>query len=387
MEEETQELTPRQAMLLGLIIREHVETAAPVASRALVERYHLNLSTATVRNEMARLEELGYLYQPHTSAGRVPTVQAFRYFVRWLVQEEALSPTEQRRIYHQFHQLASSVDEWLPLAATVLARSTRSAALVTAPHLHQARYKHLELIVTHGRAVLLVLVLQGGAVQQQMLVLPESVPQSVLSEIASRFNQRFVGLNAQQIRERLHEEPPFERSLIELILSLMQQAQAVSADEVYQHGLAQLLEEPEFANANPGLSTDVIRVLEERSLLQAVIADVLSPNIEVGGVQVLIGGEGRWDELRACSLILARYGLSNYATGALGVVGPIRMPYGRVISVVRFVADVLTELVQDAYQLDANTVSEPNSTPYREDKARLIHSLEKEVEDERASQA
>ncbi len=352
MENEVPELTPRQAMLLSLIIREHVETAAPVASRALVERYHLNLSTATVRNEMARLEELGYLYQPHTSAGRVPTVQAFRYFVRWLMQEETVPPAERRRISHQFYQLGGSMDEWLPLAASVLARTTRGAALVTAPHLHQARYKHLELIVTHGRTVLLVLVLQGGAVQQQMLALPEVVPQATLSDIATRFNQRFTGLDAQQIQASLGEEPPFERSIGELIVGLMRQAQALMADEIYQHGLAQLLEEPEFTSPDPALSTDVIRVLEERSLLQAVIADVLAPNVEVGGVQVLIGGEGRWDELRACSLILARYGLSDYATGALGVVGPIRMPYGRVISVVRFVANVLTELVQDTYQLE-----------------------------------
>ncbi len=352
MDGEAPELTPRQAMLLSLIIREHVETAAPVASRAIVERYHLNVSTATVRNEMARLEELGYLYQPHTSAGRVPTIQAFRYFVRWLMQEESLPLAERRRISHQFHQLAGSVDEWLPLAATVLARTTRGAALVTAPHLHQARYKHLELIVTHGRTVLLVLVLQGGAVQQQMLALPESVPQSTLSEIAARFNQRFLGMDARQIRAQMPELAPFERTLMDLVLGLMDQAQGIMADEIYQHGLALLLEEPEFAAPDPTLSTDVIRVLEERTLLQAVLADVLSPDVEVGGVQVLIGGEGRWDELRACSLILARYGLSDYATGALGVVGPIRMPYGRVISVVRFVANVLTELVQDTYQLE-----------------------------------
>lgn len=358
MEQEVPELTPRQAMLLSLIIREHVETAAPVASRAIVERYHLNLSTATVRNEMARLEELGFLYQPHTSAGRVPTVQAFRYFVRWLMREEALPPAERRRISHQFYQLGSSVDEWLPLAATVLARTTRGAALVTAPHLHQARYKHLELIVTHGRMVLLVLVLQGGAVQQQMLALPETVAQSALSELAARFNQRFSGLDARQIQTRLSEEGPFDRNIGQLVVGLMEQAQTVIGDEIYQHGLAQLLEEPEFAAPDPALSTDVIRVLEERSFLQAIIADVLAPHVEVGGVQVLIGGEGRWDELRACSLILARYGLSDYATGALGVVGPIRMPYGRVISVVRFVANVLTELVQDTYQLEQDVVPE-----------------------------
>jgi len=345
---ETPELTPRQAQLLGYIVKEHIRTAAPVASRALVEYYQLEVSPATVRNEMARLEELGYLMQPHTSAGRVPTENGFRYFVERLMEEPQLPLAEQRRIAHQFYQARDHMDEWLPLAASVLASTTRNAALVTPPLAITASYRHVELISTHGRAVLLVLALEGGVVKQQALVLPAYLPQNVLSDIADRLNQLCNGLTAAGILKRLQELAPLERDFAQLVLGLMDEAQGLPSDAVYRQGLSQLLQEPEFVEGEE-LSQGVIQVLEEQSLLQAVIADALSPTLGIGGMRILIGGEGRWDSLRACSVLLTRYGVANYATGALGVVGPVRMAYGRAISVLRFVADVLSELTCEAF--------------------------------------
>ncbi len=342
-------LTERQELLLKLIVREHVRTAMPVASRALVTHYELGCSSATVRNEMAHLEELGYLRQPHTSAGRLPTEAGFRYFVERLMDEQTLPMAERRTIAHQFYQTRDNIEQWMPLAASVLARSTRGAALVTAPRAIRPLYKHLELIVTHGRAVLLVLVLRGGVIEQQILALPEPMTQAALSEAADRLNQLCAGLDAEQVAVQLSQLPPLEADFAQLIVGLMRGAERSATDEIYHHGLAALLQEPEFAEGEQE-SAGVIRVLEERSILQAVLADALTPSVGIGGVRVLIGGEGRWDELRSCSVVLARYGVANHATGALGVVGPIRMGYGRAISVVRFVADVLGELVYDMYQ-------------------------------------
>jgi heat-inducible transcriptional repressor len=349
---EPSDLSPRQALLLKLIVQEHIRTAAPVASRTLVEQYQLEASPATVRNDMARLEELGYLWQPHTSAGRLPTVAGYRYFVERLMQEQELPVTEQRMIAHQFYQAQHDMDQWMPLAASVLARRTGGAALVTAPRAVQASYKHLELIATHGRAVLLVLVLQGGTVNQQMLALPEPMTQTALSEAADRLNQLFTGLNAEQIKTHLHELPALEADLAELVLGLMQQVEASPTAEIYHHGVSELLQEPEFIEGE-GRPVGLLRILEERSLLQGVLSDVLGPVANVGGMRILIGGEGRWDELRACSMILTRYGVANYATGALGVVGPIRMAYGHAVSTVRFVASLLSELVYDMYGPEA----------------------------------
>lgn len=354
---EAAKLTNRQAMLLGLIVQEHVRAATPIASRALVEHYHLDVSSATVRNEMAHLEELGYLLQPHTSAGRVPTEQGFRYFVERLMEEQTLPLAERRKIAHQFHQTQEHVEQWMPLAASVLARATHGAGIITAPRAVWATYKHLELIGTHGRAVLLILVLEGGAVEQQMLSLPQIIPQNALSEVANRLNQICSGLTAEQIRPQLQLLTSPDADIAQLVLSLMEATEDALADSVYQYGLSRLLREPEFADGDTE-SAGLIRVLEEQSLLQAVIADGLGPSVGVGNVRVLIGGEGRWDALSACSVVLTRYGVANYATGALGVLGPMRMAYGRTISALRFVSDVLSEMVYEMYQSDLEEMTE-----------------------------
>ena len=349
-------LTPRQGLLLRLIVKEHVETASTVASRTLVENYNLDFSPATVRNEMARLEELGYLAQPHISAGRLPTETGFRYFVAHLMPEQRLPLQERRMIAHQFYQARDHIEEWMPLAAMVLARAGRGAAVVTAPRTVRSIYKHLELIATHGRTVLLVLVLQDGTVEQQMLALAVPMTQLGLREAADRINQECADLNAEQIAERRLHFSTFEAEVAELICTTMRNAEGVPSAEVYHHGLSDLLRAPEFAEGDSSTSS-VVRVLEERNLLQGVLAETLTPAVGVGSVCVLIGGEGRWEELRTCSLVLARYGSTDYVTGALAVVGPIRMAYGRTISAVRFVASVLGELVYEMYQPGLREIS------------------------------
>ncbi len=346
---EAKALTTRQERLLRLIIKEHVETAGMVASRTLVDRYQLDVSPATVRNEMARLEELGYLLQPHTSAGRVPTEAGFRYFVERLMHEPSLPQREQRMIAHQFYQAREHIEEWLPLASTVLARVAQAAAILTAPRTTGSLFKHLELIATHGRAVLLILVMEGGTVEQQMLVLSEPMNQSALRDAADRLNQVCAGQNAEQIEAHMPEFPPLEKDIARIVLTLLRDAEGEAADEIYYHGLSDLLQKPEFSTAEEA-STALVRAMEERSLLQAVLSETLTPSVGIGSVRVIIGDEGQWEELRTCSIVLARYGVADYATGSLGVVGPVRMHYGRAISAVRFVAGILGELVYEIYQ-------------------------------------
>ncbi len=339
------ELTPRQKMVLSLVVREYVKSASPVSSRALVTHYGLQVSTATVRNELARLEELGYLTHPHTSAGRVPTHKGYNHFVERLLGEVELPLHERRTIAHQFHQARRDFEQWMPLAASVLARTARGAALATAPQAAQSCYKHLQLISTQGRLVLLVLVLRGGTVKQQILTLPEPLNQEALNEASDRMNQHLNGLTADEIQLHLRDLPPFEANVAELVMDIMHRADTRTAGIVYRDGLSEVLQQPEFSEGEH--AQGLIRVMEEQSFLEAVLADALSP--EIGNVRVLIGGEGRWDELRACSLVLGRYGVAGFATGALGVVGPTRMLYGRAISVVRFVAGLLSDMVYDMY--------------------------------------
>jgi heat-inducible transcriptional repressor len=325
------DISERQQSLLALIVRAYTETAKPIGSKKLLERYNLNVSSATVRNEMAVLTEAGFLRQPHTSAGRVPTEAGYRYF--------------KRLISHQFHQAHADIDEWVRLSASVLAQHSHVASLVTTPRPERAIFKHLKLIATQGQQVLLVLVLQGGDVRQQILTLAKVVDQSYLEAIASQVTATCNSRDTAFVSGQIENFTDLAGDITRLVAEMMERADAVWAGDIYRDGITNVLAQPEFAQSES--ARNALRLLEERSFLEEVLANVLSPN--VGGVQVVIGGEGGWEELRECSMVLTRYGAPGYATGALGVVGPTRMSYGRTISAVRYVAGLLSELVVETY--------------------------------------
>jgi len=338
-------LSDRQETILALIIHEFVESGQAIGSKTLLARYGLGVSTATIRNEMSALTQAGLLRQLHTSGGRTPTEDGYRYFVRRLLTETDLPSDEKRLISHQFYQARADVDEWVRLAASVLAQHSRAASLVTTPHTARAVFKHLELISTQGRQVLMVIVLQGGDVRQQMLTLAEVFDQEHLSQTAEYITVACGGRDAEGVAGQAASFSELGRELIRLIGDVMSRADAVSSGEIYHDGLANVLTHPEFAQSDS--ARQALRLLEERSFLEEVMAKALSPGI--GSVQVVIGGEGAWEELRDCSMVLARYGAAGFATGALGVLGPTRMAYGRTISAVRYVAGLMSDLMVEAY--------------------------------------
>jgi heat-inducible transcriptional repressor len=338
------ELGERQRLILALIIHEYIESAQPIGSQHLVEHYTMGISSATIRNTMVELTDAGYLRQPHTSAGRVPTEEGYRYFVRQIMGQAELPATTKRTIAHQFYQVGQDVECWMRLAASVLAHQSQAAALVTAPHPEQTRFKHLELIATQGRQVLMVLVLAGGEVYQQMLALAEPVSQEHLSATAGRINQLCQGMDASGFAALSSQTDALDQDILKLVREAIEHLGAARAGEVYRDGLTNVLAEPEFAESES--ARKALRVLEERSLLEDLLARTVLTS-DVDDVQVLIGGEGTWQELRDCSMVLARYGAPGLSTGALGVLGPIRMPYGRTISTVRFVSGLLSDLLTE----------------------------------------
>jgi heat-inducible transcriptional repressor len=336
-----QELTERQEHLLGLVVREYVTTPNPVSSKTLVEKYGLKVSSATVRNDLVTLENLGYLSQPHTSAGRIPTEAGYRYFVQRLIGEAELPLSEQRRIRHQFHQARLDLEQWMRLAASVLARSAHSAALVTSPHVPITRLKHVQLVSTQGRVVLMIVVLNGGDLRQQMLKLAEPVPQETLTQVSNHINDLCVGLTADQIRVQAIRMPLLDREISELIGDIMTRADQ-RHKILIRDGLTNVL-----GGADEEGARQALRILEQRDILEEILAEALAPGVK--GVQVMIAGEGRWEELSQCSMVLSRYGVTGQATGALGVLGPTRLRYGRAISTVRYMAGLMSDLVIDLY--------------------------------------
>ena len=338
------ELTDRQKTLLLLIIRDYIDTAQPVGSKRLMEHYHLELSPATIRNEMATLTDMGYLRQPHTSAGRVPSEDGYRYFVSQMMPNAELPEAVQHTISHQFHQSRADMDQWMTLVASILAHQSQGVSMITAPHTEQARYKHVELISTQGRQVLMVLVMVGGEVSQQILTLAEPVTQERLSQTATRLNTLLAGLAVDAISSLTTRPDALDQDILILITQDMRRASESSSGEIYTDGLTNVLAEPEFAESDD--ARRALKIFEERSTLQDLLARTTN-NSNIGGLQVLIGGEGGWEELRQCSMVIARYGVPGMATGMLGVLGPMRMSYARTIPTVRFVAGLLSDLVND----------------------------------------
>jgi heat-inducible transcriptional repressor len=346
----SEELSERQQVILGMLVKEYITSALPVGSKLLVERYHLNVSSATIRSEMAELEERGYLTHPHTSAGRIPTERGYRYFVERLMEEGDLPDAEQRLIRHQFHQARLDLDQWMQLAAAVLAHTSRAASLVTVPRAPYSRLKHLELIHISDGLVLAIVVSAEGIVKQQMLTQPQpALLQEQLNAVSAKLNSLLTSLNQHEIANRPFELTLFEGRVRAAVAEILQRIDSRSAGETYRDGLLHVLRQPEFAAADS--VRQIVEIMEERSLLESIAREVAGG----GGLQVIIGGEGRWQEISDVSLVIAPYGIEGRAAGVMGVVGPMRMPYGRAISTVRFVAGLMTHLLENLYGPDAES--------------------------------
>lgn len=336
------ELTERQEAILSLIVREYIRQAQPIASKTLAEAFELGVSSATIRNEMAILEEHGLVYAPHTSAGRVPTQRGYRYFVQRLLTHADLPPGDRRRIAQAFREVPLNLEDWMRMAAMVLARTAQAPALVTSPRSAEHRFKHLELINTQGRLVLMVLVLDGGSVHQQLLTMAEPVPQRVLSKTAHILNLVCAHRNADDVRALARKESTeLARDIGELVADAMLQADRHGPRDVYRYGLSESL-----ASFTDDEAQQAIRVLEEQSLLNGILQEALAGDQDE--VRVVVAGEGRWEALSHLSMVLGRYG-TQQTYGALGLLGPTRMRYGRAVSAVRYVAGLMSGLLGDVY--------------------------------------
>jgi len=337
-------LNERRAAILQLIIDDYVRSATPVGSENIVRTHGLGLSSATLRNEMARLEDDGYISHPHTSAGRVPSDKGYRYYVETLMQDTDIANDEKLRILHQFHQASMEIPEWLQLAASVLAQAAQNLAVVTAPRNLSAKLKHLQLVGLSEQATLMVLVTEDIKVHQQVIQLPEPVNQDELNEIAARLNQRLSGKGADAIREARDGVSPLEELLSDHAAEMLALEDNSQYAEPHLEGIANVLRQPEFSRSDRML--DVVEALEERNLAKVIPFETIADE----GVTVIIGAENRQDAMRDCSVVIARYSAGEGGpTGAIAVVGPTRMYYPRAIASVRYLGGLMSDLMIKLY--------------------------------------
>jgi len=338
------ELTRRQEEILSLIVRSYTQKAEPVSSKFLKDTYSLSYSSATIRNDMAALDEMGYIAAPHSSSGRIPTEQGYRYFVKRLLDPNSLTTAEQAYIAERLESLPTAMEQWLGGAAKQLARTVQIASLVTPPTTENNRFKHVELISIQGRLCLMVLVSQSGLVHQQMLNLAEPLSQSALSEAATRVNSMCAGLDANEVRRKGIQLGTLDRDICELAADLMERADRNRVRVIYRDGLSDVVTS---FSANEG-AQQALRVFEENAVLDMIIDDFM-PNKNMHEVRVVIAGDGRWEELSHLTMVLSRYGIPKQATGTLGVLGPTNIDYARAIGAVGYMAELMTSMLKELY--------------------------------------
>jgi heat-inducible transcriptional repressor len=339
----------RSQAILRAVIEEYVTSASPVGSHALVERYRLGVSSATVRSVLAELELAGLLTHPHTSAGRVPTEQGYRYYVESIVDSVPLPPVEQLMIRHQFGQVEFASEHWFRLAATTLASVTRAAGLATPAKPSAAHLRRLDLVSISDRLASLILVLREGSLKQVLVNLDHPTDQDELSAVANRLNDLLFGYTAQEAARAIGmlnpDDPALElpRRVGERVVRALQEFDGAAIEELFSDGLLNVMAAPEFAHSEK--LRRVFSALENRAYLAELIAGVAGS----GGVRIWIGSENPAEEMADVSLVLAPYGNPKRAVGVVGVLGPTRMAYPQAIGTVRFVSGLMNELIDHLY--------------------------------------
>ncbi len=341
----------RTQAILRAVIEEYVTTATPVGSQALVERYRLGVSSATVRSILAELEANGLLTHPHTSAGRLPTDAGYRFYVESIVEAVPLPAVEQLMIRHQFGQVEFASEHWFRLAATTLASVTRSAGLATPAKPRDAHIRRVDLVAINERMASLILVLQEGAIKQALITLDadESIDQPTLNAVAAILNEQLSGTTAVRATARLtslRDDDPVEslaRRVGERAVKVVREYDSAAIEEVFSDGLLNVMAAPEFAQSDK--LRRVFSALENRAYLGQLVGNVAG----AGRVQVFIGHENQPLDMRDVSLVLAPYGRPGRAIGVVGVLGPTRMSYSQAIGTVGFVSGLMNELVDHLY--------------------------------------
>jgi heat-inducible transcriptional repressor len=341
----------RTQAILRAVIEEYVTTATPVGSQALVERYRLGVSSATVRSILAELEANGLLTHPHTSAGRIPTDSGYRFYVESIVEAVPLPAVEQLMIRHQFGQVEFASEHWFRLAATTLASVTRSAGLATPAKPRDAHIRRIDLVAINERMASLILVLREGAIKQALITVDgdDAIDQPTLNAVAARLNERLVDMTASRAEARIaaldtdDRVDALARRVGERVVKVVREYDAEAIEEVFSDGLLNVMEAPEFAQSDK--LRRVFNALENRAYLGQLVGSVAGS----GKVQVFIGHENQPLEMRDVSLVLAPYGRPGRAIGVVGVLGPTRMSYSQAIGTVRFVSGLMNELVDHLY--------------------------------------
>lgn len=346
-------LNDREERILEAVIRTYVETAEPAGSRTVAKRHGLGVSPATIRNTMSDLEDKGFLFHPHTSAGRIPTDLAYRYYVNTLMRPVRLTVAQQRRLRRELSEPADgqgALERLVYRAAQALGLITGELGVAMSPRLDEVRLEKVDLVPVASERMLLVFTLQSGSIRTVYVDLAMQVPQETVAAVTRVLNERLAGLSLSEIRQslpdRLRDSAGDDRQATELLNIFMQSADDLLAGnepppgEDLRLGRASVLaNQPEFSDGTQ--LRNLIELTEQRDLL----SQLLSGREHRGAPQITIGGEHQHPRLAPFTLVTSEYRFGNLS-GVLGVIGPTRMPYEKVAAIVEYTSLLMTELAE-----------------------------------------
>jgi len=343
----TEQLSERERRVLEAIVQSYVDTAEPVGSRTIARRFGLGVSAATIRNTMSDLEEKGFLFHPHTSAGRVPTDRAYRLYVDALMGAPRLSTAQRKALQEVMPSEGSTVTDILRRAAEVLGVLAQELGVAAAPSLDAAVLEHLDLVAVSSERLLLVLTLASGVVRTIFVPVPGSLSPDAVANVTVVLNERLAGLTLRAIRQTLGDRlrdataGPQETELLDIFLATGDQLFEVPAadDTVVLGHTSVLADQPEFA------STTRMRGLIELTEQRDVLRQVLGQRAQGGALTITIGGEHESRQLAHLTLVTSPYRAGSL-TGVIGVLGPTRMPYEKVVALVEHTSKMVGDLLR-----------------------------------------
>lgn len=339
-----EQLSDRGKQILEAIIEDYIVTAEPVGSRNITRSHSLSLSPATVRNVMADLEEMGFLASPHTSAGRIPTDKAYRFYVNSLLAVKNIGRDEQEEIVRRCSLAGKDIGEVLKETSRMLSSTSHYMGIVMAPRFDSNVFRHMEFVKLGSKRILAIMVSQNGTVQNRIVEANEDVSAADLTRMSNYLNELLQGLTIAQVRHKLIEEMQSEKARYDLLLT---RALALSSKtlndegaQVFIEGQVNILEQPEFADV--GRMKDIFRTFEKKS----TILELLDRAMAAEGVQIFIGSESRLGGMPGMSMITSTYVTGQNTLGVLGVIGPTRMGYAKVIPIVDYTAKLVSRLLE-----------------------------------------
>lgn len=342
------ELNEREKSILRYIIQQFILTASPVGSRNIAKRYELGISPATVRNIMADLEESGFIDHPHTSAGRVPTDKGYRFYVDSLMNIQVLDQNEKRTIEKEFENKIDEADDLLKITSSILSKITHQLACVTYPKLESGILEKIQIIILSSTKILAVISIKGGLIKTITLELSFEIKESQINAVQNLLNERLSGLTFKEIRatfsERFRDVNDDQQAIIRFFIKSADKVfkDSLSSDNIYITGVKNVIQQPEFED--PERFQSVIELIEDKDIIVHILDK--SEDVPANDVYISIGKENEEQKLIDYSLISKEYKIGN-VSGHLGIIGPKRMEYSKVIAIVDYVAKMLTETLKN----------------------------------------